>query len=40
MIESFSISSPKNSARIARSSYDGLISTTSPRTRNDPRTKS
>ena len=32
-----SISSPKNSIRIASSSYTGMISTVSPRTRNVPR---
>ena len=35
---SASISSPKNSMRIASSSYIGMISTVSPRTRNVPRT--
>ena len=32
-----SISSPKNSIRMASSSYTGMISTVSPRTRNVPR---
>ena len=36
----FSISSPKNSIRMASSSYIGMISTVSPRTRNVPRWKS
>jgi hypothetical protein len=35
-----SISSPKNSTRTACSSYIGMISTVSPRTRNVPRWKS
>ena len=35
-----SISSPKNSMRRAFSSYMGMISTVSPRTRNVPRWKS
>ena len=36
-VEMRSISSPKNSMRIASSSYTGMISTVSPRTRNVPR---
>ena len=35
-----SISSPKNSTRMASSSYMGMISTVSPRTRKVPRVKS